>query len=160
MKCYNLMWEIHEIKQMSKDVFLSGVKKAIRKVTFEELIKDCKSKTKTKKLMNNGLSMQNYLKMLYLNQCQMVFKCRGETLEIKSHRTYQFQDQVCRLCNAEEETLQHIVNCGRELGSAVDQKEVNDVIVKANDELKLLSLVNRLDWFLTKVEQGDILKNV
>ena len=37
---------------------------------------------------------------------------RSKTLDIKTHRTFKFHDTVCRGCGVEEETLEHLVNCG------------------------------------------------
>ena len=83
---------------------------------------------------------QNYLNKLYPKQANAIFQARSSTLDIKEHRPYRFHDLKCRLCHKEDETLQHIVNCGKD--EEVDAKIVfNDGISNTTcEELVVISL--------------------
>ena len=58
---------------------------------------------------------------------------------------------MCRWCNLEEETLAHVVDCGRE--NADGLMNIFDLdIVDAEKEAELISLAARVDYFLDLVD--------
>ena len=138
---------LDDVRLKSKDSFKEYTRKKIREAALSDLTKECYGKTKTKNLRYETLNPQSYLSRFYPKQAKAIFQARSSTLDIKEHRPYRFKDLKCRLCHKEDETLQHIVNCGKE--DVVDSTIVfNDRTWNtACDELLLISLriVNFLD---------------
>ena len=50
-------------------------------------------------------------------------------LDIRTHRTHKYQDTMCRSCGTEEETVNHIVNCGYPVDEhiKVDMLEIGEL---------------------------------
>ena len=148
MEMYSLKFGEAEIKEMSKEVFKRKVKTAINAQAFEDLKGECSSKTKTQNIRFEKFETQEYIKSLYPNLAKTILKCRAKTLNIKSHMKYKFKDSLCRWCGVTDETLPHIVNCGRD-----DEKIVD--VERALHEMKLEELskiASRVDEFLAKVD--------
>ena len=116
---------VWEVKEMSKGEYRSLVNSSIEKAALEELITECKSKKKTSSLTYESLKTQEYLKKLYPNQARVIFKCRSQTLDLKSHSTYKYNDLTCRRCCQEDETLEHIINCGNDEELILDYADGN-----------------------------------
>ena len=148
MERYSIQLEETEIKEMSKDLFKKKVKVAIRNQAFEDLKKECGSKKKTENIQYTTFETQDYIKLLYPNIARTIFKCRAKTLNIKSHTKFKFKDSLCRWCGVTDETLEHIVNCGRDDEMIVD-------VEKVLHELKLEEVgrvASRVNEFLDKVD--------
>ncbi len=111
---YGLPLVFDNLRMYTKSTFKSLVNKAIRNVVTKELISECTSLQKTCSLQYETLETQEYLKVLYPNQARIILKSRCETLNLKTQNTFKFRedDTVCRKCCVEEETLQHVINCG------------------------------------------------
>ena len=131
---------LEDVNSKSKDSFKNYIKKKIREEALSDLGKECASKSKTKHLVYDSLNPQDYLNKMYPKQAKAIFQARSSTLDIKEHRPYRFNDLKCRLCHKEDETLQHIVNCGK--NDVVDAKVVfDDGISNATcEELVVISL--------------------
>ena len=112
MEKYKLVWDLNEIKSVSKAVFAYRVKKAIRETAFSELKEDCRSLKKTADLHYTQFGTQEYLLKLFPDQAKTVFKWRSKTLDLKTHLTYKYSDSWCRGCESVEETVMHVMNCG------------------------------------------------
>ena len=133
----------------SKMVFRTIVGKSIGQVAFKELTDECKSKNKTKYLRYKELKRKEYLTYLYPSQAKTIFQCRSKTLDIKDHRSYKYDDRVCRGCKIMEEDLNHVVNCGYSQNidvSIVDNVDDNNDLTK----LKLIAISNRIETFINK----------
>ena len=111
LKEYKVNLSIDEIKKMERKGYTKKVNMAVCNVAYENLKEECKKKEKTANLEYSSFKLQRYFTCLYPNQARIVFKCRSQTLDIKTHLTYKYHDLLCRGCEVEEETLQHIVNC-------------------------------------------------
>ena len=92
------------------------------------------------------LMTQEYLQQLYPNQAKLVFKCRGQTVDIKSHLSYKYTDLVCRKCGAEDETLAHVINCGCDEVLVFDVE--NELMENRSNTLRCLK---RIETFLDDV---------
>ena len=103
--------DLNQIKTMSKEEFRILVKKSVETVAFSSLVQECTAKKKTADLTYDKLETQEYLRTLYPNQARIMFKCRSKTLDIKTHSTYKYEDQICRKCGVHDETLGHVINC-------------------------------------------------
>ena len=139
------------VQNMSRDSYKELVKKRVRSVAFASLMEQCGRKEKTKELIYKALSPQEYLSQLYPNQARAIIQGRSKTLSIKEHRPYAFKDMVCRRCKKENETLNHVVNCGYE-------HEINACEILDSGELsyerKLMftSIALRINNFIEEVK--------
>ena len=147
---YGIEVSEENIKNMSKESFKEKIKKAVLKVAFEELKIECKGKEKTKHLTYQEFTTQSYLTALYPNLSRIIFKCRSQTLNIKAHMRYKYQeDQCCRWCGISDESLQHVVNCGSHEYAISDVEK----IIQQGQDLKVLSeIAERVEDFLERVE--------
>ena len=94
---------------------------------------------------------QEYLHKLYPKQAKAVFQARCQTLDIREHRPYKYQDTLCRVCKTEDETLAHIVNCG--VAKEIDTKVLYDFQERDYDEtLKLINVATRIVNFLDNIK--------
>ena len=117
--------DIELVKSLSKETFSARVRKVVIDSAFVALYCDSRGKKKTSGLTYNSLCTQPYLTKLYPSQARLVFKCRTETVDIKTHLTYKYgADRLCRGCGQEVETYGHIVNCCKESIEVVDMKTV------------------------------------
>ena len=108
----NLTFE--EIGLMSKGTFTKLVKEKTLEAGFKYLIEEKNKQTKISHLAYSKLEMQEYFlsdgnKNTGLSK--LVFKARGRTLEIKSHKRWKFDDYVCVGCGKNEETEEEFVSC-------------------------------------------------
>jgi hypothetical protein len=140
------------LKTISKDAFKQKVKAAIQDFVFAFLKRECEAQSKTKCISYNRFGKQPYLSKLYPNQAKLVLKCRAKCVKIKDHRPFQFSNIMCRWCHLEEETLEHIVNCGWE-GSKDFEFDVRNLDnVDSGVEATLVSLATRVAFFLDLVD--------
>ena len=150
---YGIDIDDNTLKCTSKEAFKYRVKLAIQEHAFNVLKQECHSQSKTQNIVYNTskLSKQAYLSSLYPSQAKVVLKCRSRCLKIKQHRPYLFSNNICRWCNMEEETLEHIFNCGQEeVADFIDLDSID--CVDARLEAELISLATRVNQFLDLVD--------
>ena len=95
--------------------------------------------------------MQPYLRHLYPSQAKTILQYRAQCLKIKTHRPYQFTNKICRWCHLEEETVQHIVNCGWDENMGVmNMNQIDDI--DSEVEAGLIGLATRIAHFLERVD--------
>ena len=151
---YNLSQNLDEIKNLSKMTFKGMVNKAVTSTAFEDLKNQCASLKKTADLSYDTFQVQGYLKELYPNQARVVLKGRCKTLDLKTHNTYLYKgDTICRGCGIEEETLEHILNCGQDEMLTFDLSKID-----TNSECvvtKLIQATNRIMLFKEMCEDEE-----
>ena len=123
---------------------------------MKEVIKECTVLRKTQNLQYKDLEMQEYLKVLYPNQSQVILRSRCQTLNLKTHNSYRFEegDVTCRKCGIEDETLEHVINCGvEELHDHIDIN-VGDICDIPSELLQslLARMVLRIESFFDSVK--------
>lgn len=125
------------------------VKKAVNETTLISLVNKCSSLGKTRGLTYKSMSPQNYLKVLYPNQCRIIFKCRCQTLNIKSQNSFMYEesDTMCRKCGAHEETFDHIINCGYETNEYININIQDLDNMSEIDILTLMIISTRIEAF-------------
>ena len=147
---YDLPSDINEIKTLSKDVFRAKVNKTVTKFAFNKLVSECHAQKKTANLTYATFNVQEYLTTLYPSQSKVIFKCRSETIDIKSHLTHKYNDRLCRKCGVVTEELHHIINCGKE-----ELMEMEDYIniehLGDQSEVNLKLMANRIITFIEGV---------
>ena len=142
--------DLEKIKKVSKESFKTVIKKMVNEKALEQLKEECRSLKKTTELDYDSLSTQDYLMQLYPSQSRLVFKWRSETLDIKTHSTHKYNDNICRKCQGGIEDPLHVVNCGRE------KMEINIDVLKIGvlddfTKSELKQLVSRISLFLDEV---------
>ena len=142
---YSIEKSVDQIKDMTKEAFKKLVNSAVTKVAFDNLVAECNTKKKTMERHYTDLVTQEYLQQLFANHAKLVFKCRGQTVDIKSHLSYKYTDLLCRKCGREDETLDHVINCGH------DEVLVFDVENVVENQSNTLRCLKRLETFLDDV---------
>ena len=144
--------DLEGIKSLSKSSFSLKVRKAVSEVALDQLQKECLSKKKTAHLHYSSLSQQPYFDVLYPSQARIVFKCRSQSLDIKTHLTYKYgSDTVCRGCGCEDETYSHIVNCNAEQIDVVDLNKISDL--DNTTKVRVQNCVGRIRDFINLQSQ-------
>ena len=85
----------------------------VHKYALNQLNNENSEKSKTRHLpAYTCFKPQKYLEFLSPADARLFFSIRGGTVDIKTQRKYGYKDgdTLCRLCEAEEETVEHIVN--------------------------------------------------
>ena len=139
---------LEDVEKLSKESYKNMVKIRITDSAFSALELECHGKKKTENLSYKALKPQEYLSLLYPSQAQTIFKCRSKTLAIKDHQHYKYDNNLCRRCEEEEETIEHIINCG--YADKID----SSVVFKMDEEicydtrLQLILISTRINDFL------------
>ena len=143
---------LDQIKELSKDCYSRKVKQVITEFALEQLQTECRGLKKTANLNYGSLKLQDYLSYLYPSQARLVFKWRSQTLDIKSHLTYKYNDILCRSCEAEIEDPYHVVNCGTEsqVNTGLDILKIDSI--SDQDKCVLKTMLLRIASFLDRVK--------
>ena len=104
-----------DIKLMKKQDFRRIVSKSIQKNVMQSL-EDKKSKhSKVKQLKHEIFGMQKYLRKnnmkISIEEKQMIFKLRSEVTNVKMNFKGMHEDLKCKICNYENETQKHLLEC-------------------------------------------------
>ena len=152
---YNLPSDLEEIKEMSKECFARNVKASVTGVALHQLVTELHKLKKTKTLCYESLKLQDYLRHLFPTQARTVFKWRSGALDLKTHLTYKYNDTRCRNCDNDEETPEHVINCGavNVIDVEIDVLKLDELDDTIKSQLKLLVL--RLNSFLEKVNDNE-----
>ena len=99
--------------------------------------------------------MQDYLSVLYPSEAKLIFKWRSETLDIKSHLSYKYNDLNCRGCTVGIEEPDHILNCGwdDQINNNIDV--LNLGVIDKLTKLEIKRMVVRITRFLENVTGDD-----
>ena len=99
-----------------------------------------------------SLKLQEYFFCLYPSQARIIFKWRCETLDLKSHLTYKYDDLLCRKCKIDYEEPCHVINCGMEekVGVDIDVVKLNEI--DDITRLKLKQMTIRIGSFIEKFQ--------
>ena len=143
---------LQDAEEKSRESFKKLVKEKIHEVALVELSKDCKDKKKTSALSFTVLKPQDYLNHLYPTQAKIIFQCRSKTLDIKAHRSYKYKDKLCRKCGDDEETVQHVANCGS--SDVIDTSFIDELssTLSYDTIIKLILISKRIHDFLEEVK--------
>ena len=107
----NLSFE--DIEKMSKMSFKKLVKEKTKEVALKYLIKQKNSQSKISTMNYEKLEIQEYLLDGNKNTTlsKLIFKARGKSLEIKTHKKWKYEDTKCVGCKLEIETEDELLNC-------------------------------------------------
>ena len=102
-----------EIAKMTTSKFKKIVKEKTLEAGFKYLIDEKNRQKKICDLMYNKLEMQEYLLDGNENTelSKLIYKARGRTLEIKAHKKWRYEDNLCVGCGKNDETEEEILSC-------------------------------------------------
>ena len=126
------------------------MKKAIEGTAFLDLCTQCSSLKKTSSLRYECFGTQDYLLKLFPGQARTVFKWRSKTLDLKSHSTYKYDDELCRGCGTCNESAEHVVNCNQEHVEVVDIAALHIITDDVMDCLRFQT--DRIKDFMESVD--------
>ena len=126
------------------------VKQAVRSSALAELNADCMSKSKTADVpIYETLEQQEYLKSLIPSRARMYFQIRAKVFDIKEYRSYQYTaDATCRLCQIEEETMDHVLNHCTEVSRNTVTGDIYDT-----SDTNTSAILQRAEEFRRKVSR-------
>ena len=115
-----------EISLMTKNKFKQLVKEKTLEAGFRYLMEEKNNQKKIRQLTYKKLQMQEYLMDGNRNTklSKLIFNARGKTLDIKSHKKWKFDDNVCVGCGENEETEEEFVSCS----GLADENNLEDKI--------------------------------
>ena len=140
----NIKSSFEEIERMSKLTFKKLVKEKTKKAAFIYLIEEKKKQSKITDVKYERLEMQEYLMEGNKNTklSKLIFKARGRTLAIKTHKKWKFDDNICVGCEDKMETENEFLTC-RGLG---DVENVSYEMVfgeSVEDMIKLAKVIRQ-----------------
>ena len=140
---------------MSKLSWKQTVKEHVADFAFRELLKEAKDKSKTNHLNYSKLTPQPYIFKLHPKAASTVFKLRSRNIECKANRKSNTTDLSCRLCQTEEETQEHIVNCPGILEDNESEVDIEPVMVRdvdvESDSSLVMEICRRISLFHDKI---------
>ena len=114
LKTLDLDLSFEEIEKMTKFSFKKLLKVKTISAAFAYLEEQKKKQKKIKDTVNySKLEMQEYLVDgdRDNNIAKVIYKARGMTLDIKTHKKWKFSDILCTGCQKNEETGEEILRC-------------------------------------------------
>ena len=109
------------------------------------------SYSKVRELASEPFKMKGYFNNKIILEARTMFQIRAGVLDIKSNRPYQYDDQKCRVCGIEDETLDHIVNS---CTSADEDVISTNNVYSITDEHRTV-LLSRVERFKKMLQQKD-----
>ena len=133
-----------EIVSLPKETWKRIVKTKVRQYVFVKLVNEAKCQKHPLDTSSYlALDKQSYITELSPARTRKIFHMRTNTIDLRTIRKYQHGDNsVCRLCNADKETITHVVNICPE----IPRKTVIPDIYTTNCDL-LQSIADRLAKF-------------
>ena len=129
LKTLNINMTFEEIGQMSKYRFKTLVKEKTKEAAFKYLLEEKSKQTNILDLQYTKLEIQEYMCEGSRNKeiAKVIYKARGKSLDIKTHKKWKYSDLMCIGCGEEVETVDEILSCSG-LG-----KSENSVNPKSNE---------------------------
>ena len=107
---YDLPNHMDTIKAMPRTQWESLVKKTILLHAFIELNNQYSNLDNVSSSHYTKLQQQRYFQFLSPENARTCFQVRTGVYNVKDNRPYLYRDNVCRLCESEEESVDHIIN--------------------------------------------------
>ena len=129
-KSLMLMYGLQELdpSSMSCDAWKHRVKTTVSEFVFQKLTHEASCKSKTKHLKYSKFDLQPYMDHYNPKTVSTIAKIRSRNVECKTNRKSSSDNLQCRLCNQEEETQQHIVNCSKILSAEDPELDLTPIM--------------------------------
>jgi hypothetical protein len=152
-KTYNLAQSDVEIADIPKETWKNEVKKKVRDVALEDLSNKANEQKKSQNLLPyTELSCQEYMTTLSPKFARKIFHIRTRTVDIRSIRKYTYGDNVsCRLCQNEDETIEHITNKCPNIGRST---QINIYTTNCNCLKEMAKRFVEFDKKIEEMENG------
>ena len=82
---------------------------------------------------------------------QVIFKLRGKTLDIKTHKNWKYEDDLCVGCGERSETVEELLTCAEladgdndNVSCNTDSEEITDIIEVARQINKRLKVRKKI----------------
>ena len=113
LKTLDIQLSFEEIASLSNFRFKKLLKEKSRLAGFEYLKSEKSKQTKIMNIPYDRLEMQEYLLNGDRNVkiSRLIFKARGNTLDIKTQKKWKYTDKLCSGCEVNDETGDEILNC-------------------------------------------------
>ena len=100
------------------------------------------------------LNHQSYFDYLKPSESRLFFAIRSGTLDIKTFRKYNYEvdDVSCRLCQKEEESVEHIVNNRCE---AISRTSSSNIDIHSMEKEVVKMIVDRMKEFIKRSEEKE-----
>ena len=146
-----------QIKGMTRDKWKVIVKEHVYKYALVKLNVENSQKSRTSHFPEwNKLETQEYFSYLSPADARLYFAIRCGIFDLKTLRKYKYaeDDVMCRLCEMEEETLDHVINrCGKILRTCV----MSDIYSLSRENV--VDVVGRMKTFVHLVQELDSSKS-
>ena len=153
-KRYGITENDDEIAGHSKDKWKDIVTSKVNGIALECLNKENTTKSKTAHHPAPCvLNHQSYFDYLKPSESRLFFAIRSGTLDIKTFRKYNYEvdDVSCRLCQKEEESVEHIVNrC-----EAISRTSSSNIDIHSMEKEVVKMIVDRMKEFIKRSEEKE-----
>ena len=135
------------------------IKKYIEKKMMEK-IKEGNLKTKTKFYLENKKNLRIGTRARYMDKCNrrttnIIFKARTRMLQVKENYRNMFQDTICRMCKAEEETQEHVLEkCTDERRKEIGEITKEDIFEEDPNKLRITA--GKIERILEKLSAAPL----
>ena len=139
-----------EIKMMKRDKWKRQVKESVSAYAWKDMKEKAEQQKHGQKLsFPTHIEAQKYMFELPSQNARKVFHVRSGTIDLRAHRRYTYgDDNSCRLCGNNEETVEHVVNMCPEVPRSghinVLGTDVNDLQEMSNRCLFFDECVNEI----------------
>ena len=149
---YGVLETDDEIIGLEKESWKRRIKTRVHIHALLELRKSALcQKWSTNISLPSKLARQEYLCKLPSKNARIIFQVRAGTVNLKCYRKYMYgDDKTCRLCNGDEESVEHVVN---KCPLIPRQYQVHDVY--NTDHVELLEISKRIIVFNEQLEEMD-----
>ena len=126
---YNIGESEEEIKDMKKEKWKRLVKGKVEDYAVEQINKECNEKKKTTLFTTyKEFNIEPYLVKMQPDLARTIFSIRAGVLDIKTYRMYKYNDTKGRLCNEEDEDIDHILKKCSKLPRYESLIRLNDIM--------------------------------
>ena len=148
----DLEYSDEDIKTLSKNKFARIVQEKVKKFALFEMNELKNKHEKSKYLKSSKFETSDYLKdeRFTKEECQLLFKLRSQTLNIKVNFPKQHDDIWCQVCKLFPESQAHLLNCPEivlELNLVSDVNEKLDekmIYGDTHDKLKIVKIYKQI----------------
>ena len=150
---YQLEKDEEIIRTFNKERWKQMVNKQVCASVVEAFNKNCKEKKKTNSFpCQTKIQSQEYMQQLSPNDARMYFQIKSKVVDLKVIRKYMYDDLSCRLCQENDEDLNHVLNICKHI-MRNDQVIRDEDIMCGNDDDLAREVVKRMNDFYTKVKE-------
>ena len=146
METLGIHLNFEEIRKLSTFKFKKIVNQKTNEAAFkylEEKKNEPGKQTKIKQLKYEKLEIQEYLLEGNRNTVlsKLIFKARGRNLDIKGHKKWKYEDDICVGCQSKQESEQELIDCpGLKSQNLESQEDISYSVVFGNNLSEMFKL--------------------